>query len=73
MIIRNMVKCNDCGKIIESTYRHDFVVCDCWDNEGGGVAVDGGKDYLKRCGYPESYTEMSETSEDGDDNERWED
>lgn len=28
-IIRNMIKCNLCGDIIESTYRHGFVSCKC--------------------------------------------
>ena len=43
-ILRNAVKCNNCGDIIESTHRHDFKWCSC-----GLVAVDGGHDYLKRC------------------------
>lgn len=42
-IISNKVKCNLCGDIIESTHRHDFKYCSC-----RSVAVDGGKDYLKR-------------------------
>ena len=54
-IIRNRIKCNLCGDVIESTYCHDFVMCKC-----GKVAVDGGKDYLKRCGDSGNYTEMSE-------------
>ena len=60
-IIRNAIKCNHCGDIIESKYRHDFVTCSC-----GCVSVDGGKDYLRRCfkDSPEDYTEMSEFTED---------
>ena len=42
-IIRNSVKCLKCNEEIESTHRHDFKFCSC-----GNVAVDGGKDYLKR-------------------------
>jgi len=42
-IIKNMIKCNWCGEIIESKYRHDFVTCRC-----GCCSVDGGTDYLKR-------------------------
>lgn len=57
-IIRNRIKCNLCGDIIESTYCHDFVMCKC-----GAVAVDGGKDYLKRCGHEQNYTDMSEVEE----------
>lgn len=44
MIIRNAIRCNICGDVIESTYRHDYVECRC-----GAFAVDGGHDYLRRC------------------------
>ena len=43
-IIRNAIQCNNCGDIIESQYRHDYVQCKC-----GKCAVDGGHDYLRRC------------------------
>ena len=56
-ILRNRIKCNTCGDIIESTYTHDFVSCSC-----GRVSVDGGKDYLRRCfkESQEDYTDLSE-------------
>ena len=54
-ILVNKIKCNKCGDIIESRTVHDFKFCKC-----GAVAVDGGKDYLRRCGNPEDYTDMSE-------------
>lgn len=44
IIWENKIRCKHCGDVIESKYRHDFVVCSC-----GTVAVDGGKDYLRRC------------------------
>lgn len=44
-ILTNSVRCHLCGEIIESRHRHDFVWCKC-----GNIAVDGGKDYLKRVG-----------------------
>ena len=54
-IITNMVKCNHCGSVIESVYRHDFVWCSCKK-----VAVDGGTEYLRRVfSMPSDYTEMS--------------
>ena len=59
MIKRNRIKCTKCGDTIESKHRHDFVVCSCWDDKGNGCAVDGGKDYLRRCGG--NWEEMSET------------
>ena len=42
-IIVNAAKCLSCGDIIESVDRHNFVKCRC-----GKLAVDGGKDYIKR-------------------------
>ena len=43
MIIRNKIKCRKCGDIIESYHCHDYKHCKC-----GLVAVDGGREYLKR-------------------------
>jgi len=40
--IKQGIKCSQCGDIIVSKHRHDFVVCTC-----GSVFVDGGDDYLK--------------------------
>ena len=55
MIIKNQVKCNHCGDIIESKHRHDFTTCSC-----GCVSVDGGHDYLRRYYLMDGdYTEMS--------------
>lgn len=55
-IVRNMIKCNRCGDIIESTYRHEFVSCIC-----GCCSVDGGTDYLRRgfINSEEDFTELS--------------
>ena len=54
-IVKNAIRCNFCGEIIESKYRHDYRECTC-----GRVAVDGGKDYLRRC-FTEitDFTDMS--------------
>jgi hypothetical protein len=57
-IIVNKIKCNKCGDIIESAHRHDFKFCKC-----GAVAVDGGHDYLRRCGDLDSYEDLSATEE----------
>ena len=53
-IISNKIQCKHCGEIIESTSVHNFVTCKC-----GKVSVDGGKDYLRRCGNKEDYIELS--------------
>lgn len=57
-VIINKIKCNKCGKIIESISVHDFRFCKC-----GAVAVDGGHDYLRRCGNREDWEELSEIEE----------
>lgn len=54
MIVKNRIKCLKCNTIVESKYTHDFKWCKC-----KAVAVDGGKSYLKRCGYEKDYVEMS--------------
>lgn len=64
-IIRNMIYCKSCGDVIESKHRHDFVMCSC-----GKCAVDGGKDYLRRCFEDENgFIEMSEVEEEENSNE----
>ncbi len=54
-IIRNAIRCKACGDEIESTHVHDFRWCKCKK-----VAVDGGHYYMKRCGEPGSWDELSE-------------
>lgn len=61
-IIKNAAQCRKCDEIIESKYRHDFVMCKC-----GAIGVDGGRSYLRRIGHPESAIDLSVT-EDYDDN-----
>ncbi|MBQ2882870.1 MAG: hypothetical protein IJE43_03720 [Alphaproteobacteria bacterium] len=53
-IIKNAIKCKKCGDEIESKTVHDFKLCKC-----GAVAVDGGHDYLRRCGNRPDWEEMS--------------
>ena len=55
----NKIRCRKCGDIIESTYTHDFKYCDC-----GAVAVDGGHDYLRRCGDPDDWEDLSDYTDD---------
>ena len=54
-VIKNSVRCNLCGDIIESTFRHHYVECSC-----GACFVDGGHDY-QRIGYAEEgcFTNLS--------------
>lgn len=53
-ILRNSIRCKKCGEEIVSNSRHDYVECKC-----GACAVDGGHDYLRRCGNREDYEETS--------------
>ena len=57
-ILENKIKCKKCSEVIESTDRHDFIFCKC-----GAVAVDGGKDYLRRCGDRNDWEELSKIEE----------
>ena len=61
---RNAIRCNHCGDVIESTYRHDFKTCSC-----GRVSVDGGHDYAKRCFL--EYGDFTDLSvyDEGEDND----
>lgn len=55
VIISNKIKCKKCGDIIQSKSTNDYKRCSC-----GAIAIDGGKDYLKRIGYEKDYEELSE-------------
>lgn len=50
----NRIKCKKSGDIIESYDVHDFKWCSC-----KSIAVDGGREYLRRLGSPEDYEELS--------------
>jgi len=54
-IICNKAQCKKCKDIIESHTVHDFKFCKC-----GAIAVDGGKDYIRRLGFPEDIIELSQ-------------
>ncbi|MEA3370310.1 MAG: hypothetical protein U9Q40_03150 [Campylobacterota bacterium] len=45
-IIKNKIKCLNCGAILESKSRHDFKRCEC-ENE---TFIDGGLDYQRSGG-----------------------
>ena len=53
-VLLNRGQCRLCGDIIESKTRHDMVWCTY-----GAVAVDGGRDYLRRAGNPWDFIELS--------------
>ncbi len=60
-IVVNKIRCNKCGSEIESYSVHDFKFCKC-----GAVAVDGGHEYLRRCGNLEDITDLSEWADEDD-------
>lgn len=57
MILHNRIRCLLCDDVIESTHVYDFRWCEC-----GAVAVDGGRDFLKRCGT--DWEDLSEVVDD---------
>ena len=61
-IIHNKIQCKNCGDVIESKHRHDWVACSCFKNEedNQGVFVDGGTDYLRRGGKLENIIDLTE-------------
>ena len=60
-LVRNRARCKLCNDIIESKYRHDFVSCKC-----GAIFIDGGRDYLRCGGSPETFEDLSEWIESAD-------
>ena len=64
VVTLNKAQCKKCGDIIESSHVHDFKWCKC-----GAIAVDGGKDYIRRVGDLGNIIELSEShSEEYDAN-----
>lgn len=57
-IVVNKIRCKKCGDIIQSKRTHEMRVCRC-----GAVSVDGGLEYLRRCGNEDDYEELSEYEE----------
>src|SRR6266436_3963144 len=56
VIIKNAAECAVCHELIESKHVHDFRSCKC-----GRIAVDGGREYLRRLfDGPESLIDHSE-------------
>ena len=64
-ILVNKIRCKKCGEEIESTYTHVFLSCKC-----GACAVDGGHDYLRRCGDPKDWEELSVWETDSDSQQK---
>lgn len=56
-LVKNAIKCNHCGDIIESKNTHDFKWCKCKT-----VYVDGGLSYARR-GFKNSPIDFEDLSE----------
>jgi hypothetical protein len=54
------VKCLNCGKVLESKFRHDFQMCDCANQ----TFVDGGDDYVRIGGAKIELIEVIKDKED---------
>ena len=60
VVVLNKCQCRQCGDIIESVHRHDFVSCKC-----GSIFTDGGKSYIRRGAKDlNDIIDMSETYEE---------
>lgn len=75
----NAAKCAHCGTVIVSTHRHDFRSHECvaaglidvrWNHDKRAeepcypwFAVDGGHDYVRRCGNPGMFIDLVEYEE----------
>jgi predicted house-cleaning noncanonical NTP pyrophosphatase (MazG superfamily) len=56
-ILKNSIRCKRCGDVIESRGVHEMVWCSCHS-----CAVDGGREYLRRCfAEDDCYEELSVT------------
>jgi hypothetical protein len=64
--MKNKAKCKNCGDILESKHRHDWVACSCFKNapDNKGIFIDGGNEYLRGGGAFENMICFDE-----DDNE----
>ena len=49
-----IARCLLCGKVLVSTYRHDFVECGCRN----GTFIDGGRDYTRVGGIDLAYVHV---------------
>lgn len=59
-IIKNCIQCKECGQVIKSKSRHDFVTCACRK-----CSVDGGLEYLRRVAETrDAFIEMSQFKEE---------
>ena len=54
-LVRNAARCKLCGDVVESRYRHDFVMCSC-----EAMFVDGGLDYIRIGGNLDELEDLSE-------------
>ena len=59
-LVRNAIRCNACGDVIESHSLHDRVLCRC-----GQASVDGGLIYARRTYHDVGFTELAEYEPDG--------
>lgn len=48
---KNKAECLNCGNIIESIHRHNFVTCSCFsEDDTTGIFLDGGNSYWRYGG-----------------------
>ena len=65
MYLQNAAKCLNCGEIIKSKHRHDWVQCYCTT-----IFIDGGSDYI-RFGGDTNQIELLTISENDEKNDKY--
>ena len=69
-ILKNRIRCRNCGDVIESTDTNELVTCSC-----GSVSIAGGHEYFRRIcrNGPKDIEELSVVEQDDDEEEdSWE-
>ena len=58
----NKARCKNCGDVLHSKHRHDWVCCRCFRNTDGrtGIFIDGGDDYCRVGGNPDHYENLKD-------------
>ncbi len=63
VILKNSIRCKNCGDVLVSRSRHDWVCCKCFQESRGktGCYCDGGTSYLRYGGDAKTYDILTET------------
>ncbi len=68
----NRAKCRNCGDLLHSKHRRDFVTCKCFTNteDCTGIFIDGGDEYLRGGGQLENIIRIDDEGNEIDQKRR---